>query len=312
MFRFFRSRPKPRRIEPEIYEATPYRLIGAMLTDPGKIRANNEDTVCFVLPQANAAAGPRDALFLVADGMGGHAAGEVASRIAADIFHRTFTSADHTVSVRDLLAACFRQANNDIIAAAMQNPDYKGMGTTCTAVAIRDNRAWLGHIGDSRAYMFRQDKAGQASKFEQISVDHTLVAELVRRGTMTPEEAALSPERNVILRALGTAPTVEPELTDDGKQLRPFDRFVLCSDGLSDLVSDEDMHRIVRDLPPHEACQALLQAALDGGGHDNISVGVFGLTDRLDEPDTIPPADRPTRRTEGDQIATGQIDVDDD
>jgi PPM family protein phosphatase len=265
-----------------------------MLSHPGKIRSNNEDTVAFALPQGSTEGEYQgDALLVVADGMGGHAAGEVASRIAADVLYRCFFAAAGR-PVHEVLAECFAQANAEIFAAGQQNPEYAGMGTTCTAIAVRNNRAWLGHVGDSRAYLLRNDD------FHQISEDHTLVAELVRRGSLTREEAAASPERNVILKAMGTAATVAPKIWDDGMPLRPDDRLLLCSDGLSDLVTDTVMQSMLATHSPLEACQALIDAALEAGGHDNVSVGVFHLTDQMEADDVADTViDRPTRRTDG-------------
>ena len=282
----------------EIAAPAAYRLIGAMLSHPGKIRTNNEDTVAFALPNGDAGQFHGDALLLVADGMGGHAAGEVASRIAADVIYRSFFAAGGR-PVHDVLAECLDKANTEIFEAGRQNPEYAGMGTTCTAIAVRNNFAWLGHVGDSRAYLMRN------GDFHQISEDHTLVAELVRRGSLTREEAAASPERNVILKALGTSATVAPKIWDEGMALQPDDRLLLCSDGLSDLVTDAMMQELIATHSPREACDALIDAALEAGGHDNVSVGVFHLTDRIeaDVVDTV--VERPTRRTEDSPIVDG-------
>lgn len=263
-----------------------------MLSHPGKVRSNNEDTVAFALPNGPGGEFHGDALLLVADGMGGHAAGEVASRIAADVLYRHFFAAAGR-PVHDILAECFHQANAEIFEAGRQNPEYAGMGTTCTAIAVRNNFAWLAHVGDSRAYLLRNDE------LQQISEDHTLVAELVRRGSLTREEAAASPERNVILKAMGTAATVAPAIWTDGMALQPDDRLLLCSDGLSDLVTETVMQQLLASHTPLDACQALIDAALEAGGHDNVSVGVFHLTDQIDADDMADTViERPTRRTE--------------
>jgi protein phosphatase len=299
LFRRLSARPSPGN-EAEIAATSAYRLVGAMLSHPGRVRTNNEDTVAFALPAGGGPAGGgvdarSDALLLVADGMGGHAAGEVASRIAADVFHRCFFAVPDR-PVHEVLVECFDTANAEIFEAGQHNPEYAGMGTTCTAIAVRNNRAWLAHVGDSRAYMMREDD------FRQISEDHTLVAELVRKGSLTREEAAVSPERNVILKALGTAAHVAPSIWDEGMALRPDDRLLLCSDGLSDLVPDTTMKQFVSTLSPIDACSALIDAALDAGGHDNVSVGVFHLTDRTEVDVTETLVERPTRRTEDDPI----------
>jgi PPM family protein phosphatase len=282
----------------DIAASPAYRLVGAMLSHPGRIRTNNEDTVAFALPHGDGVQFPGDALLVVADGMGGHAAGEVASRIAADVLYRSYFAAPSR-PVHKVLAECFDKANAEIFAAGQQNPEYAGMGTTCTAIAVRNNCAWLAHVGDSRAYIMRDDD------FHQISEDHTLVAELVRRGSLTREEAAASPERNVILKALGTAATVAPKIWDEGMALRPDDRLLLCSDGLSDLVTDIRMRELIATRSPLDACGALIDAALEAGGHDNVSVGVFHLTDRIDADVADTVIERPTRRTEDAPIVDG-------
>jgi protein phosphatase len=255
-----------------------------MLSHQGRVRTNNEDVVCYALPRADDAAAARGSLALVADGMGGEAAGEVASRLAADTMYESFYQLDG--SVPEILAAGLDAANQAIYQLSQTNQEYAGMGTTCTAIAVRDSRLFLGHVGDSRAYMLR------ASRFHQLSVDHSLVAELVRDGVITAEEAANRPDRNIILQALGTRPAVEPLVWKEGMPLLPGDAVVLCSDGLTDLVDDTAIATVLADLPPFEACQALIDAALAAGGHDNVSVGVFTVADTMAPPAT---AQRDTR-----------------
>jgi protein phosphatase len=298
LFRRTAARTAPEKTQ-GVAASAAYRLVGAMVSHPGKIRTNNEDTVAFALPNGNGGQFHEDALLVVADGMGGHAAGEVASRMAADVLYRSFFAAAGR-PVHEVLAECFDKANAEIFDAGRQNPEYAGMGTTCTVIAVRNNFAWLAHVGDSRAYLMRGDD------FHQISEDHTLVAELVRRGSLTREEAAASPERNVILKAMGTAATVAPKIWDEGMALQPDDRLLLCSDGLSDLVTDAMMQELIATRSPRQACDALIDAALEAGGHDNVSVGVFHLTDRVeadDVDDTV--IERPTRRTDDAPIVDG-------
>jgi serine/threonine protein phosphatase PrpC len=250
------------------------RITAAMLTHPGLVRSQNEDCVCYRLPGENDPDAALGVLALVADGMGGHAAGEVASAMAAETIHHLFYR--RAQPVPDALAEGFAAANHAIHQRSRNEPECAGMGTTCTAVVLREDRAWLGHVGDSRAYMIR------GGVIHQISEDHSLVAELVRKGDLTPAEANDFPDRNVILRALGIKPRVEPSIWREGLPLLAGDVFVLCSDGLTDLVSNETICQLAGSLPPLEACEALIQAALAGGGHDNVSVGVIatgGTTD---------------------------------
>lgn len=252
------------------------RVVGAMRTDVGRVRSSNEDAVAFVAP---AESGPEARLgyfALVADGMGGHAAGEVASALAAEVVRRIFFSLD--VPTPQALKTAFEAANRAIFDQAGRDPECKGMGTTCTAIVIRDNRLWLAHVGDSRAYILRD------GRLTQLSDDQTLHAQLVREGVLTPEEAEKSPGGNVILQALGTRREISPTIWAEGLPLRIGDAVVLCSDGLSNLVADDDIAEIASGRPPQDACIRLIDAALEAGGSDNISVGVFLIEARERQP----------------------------
>ncbi len=245
------------------------RVAGAMRTDVGRVRSLNEDTVVFVAPAEHDPEARRGMLALVADGMGGHAAGEVASALAAEVVRRVYFSLDK--SPLEALRAAFEAANRAILDYAAKHPDCAGMGTTCTAIAVRDESLWLAHVGDSRAYILRD------GELTQLSEDQTLHAQLVRDGVLTAEEAEKSPGGNVILQALGTRQEIAPALSSEGLRLRVGDRFILCSDGLSNLASHAEIADIVSRHRPSEACAALIDAALAAGGYDNISVGVFAI-----------------------------------
>jgi len=260
------------------------QIIGAMRSDPGLVRTLNEDTVAWVKPQDKAVADSHGSLALVADGMGGHAAGEVASALAADVIRRLYYDLDGPVP--KVLAAVFTAANRAILEYAAEHPECRGMGTTCTVLAFRDRKVWLGHIGDSRAYLLRQ------GELIQLSEDQTLVAKLVNDGALTQEEADRSPMHNVILQALGTSQQMKPLIGANGVPLEFGDILVLCSDGISGLVPDAKIADIVGRLAPQEACDALIEAALAAGGHDNASLGVFSVTEAA-EPKS---ADEPTTR----------------
>jgi protein phosphatase len=245
-------------------------IIGAMRTDTGLVRTLNEDSVAWVTPHDDGAATNRGSLALVADGMGGHAAGEVASALAADVVRRLYYGLDGPIP--QVLANAFAAANRAIIEYAQEHPDCRGMGTTCTVLAFRDSQAWLAHIGDSRAYLLRDHH------LIQLSEDQTLVAKLVSEGTITQQEADHSPMHNVILQALGTTSNIKPMIGAKGLPLQSGDVLILCSDGVSNMVPDDKIAEVASRLPPQEACDTLIEAALAAGGHDNASLGVFTVT----------------------------------
>jgi PPM family protein phosphatase len=244
-------------------------VAGAMLSHRGCVRELNEDFVAWSLSDSADPPLLFRMIALVADGMGGHAAGEVASEIAGRTFIRLHNELEG--SPPEVLRGCMTAANEAIIAHARANPNCAGMGTTCTVLALQDDLAYLAHIGDSRAYLLRQ------GELYQISEDHSLVAHLVRSGKLSPEEAAQSPDRSSILRALGTHQSADPYLFREGMPVRAGDAFVLCSDGLTDVVDDATIRDVVARLPPDEACGQLIEAAVAAGGPDNISVGIFAL-----------------------------------
>ena len=245
-------------------------IFGAMRTDTGLVRTLNEDSVAWVTPHDDDAATNRGSLALVADGMGGHAAGEVASALAADVVRRLYYGLDGPIP--QVLANAFAAANRAIIEYAQEHPECRGMGTTCTVLAFRDSQAWLAHIGDSRAYLLRD------RHLIQLSEDQTLVAKLVSEGTITQAEADHSPMHNVILQALGTTSNIKPMIGAGGLPLQSGDVLILCSDGVSNMVPDDKIADVASRLPPQEACDALIEAALAAGGHDNASLGVFTVT----------------------------------
>jgi protein phosphatase len=270
----------------------------AMLSNVGAVRALNEDVVLYASAPESGTAAKRGTLALVADGMGGHAAGEVASALAAEVVRRVFYELEGSVST--VLASAFAAANRAILDWAAHHTECSGMGTTCTVLALTDREAWLAHIGDSRAYLLRD------GSLTQLSEDQTLVANLVREGKITKEEAEHSPVSNVILQALGMGPEIAPIIWNRPLGLLADDVIVLCSDGLSGAVSDAVIGEIAGRLPPGEACEALIAAALAAGGHDNISVGVLKVAAET-EPAT--PSGQTTRRMRAVAGATRRFDA---
>ncbi|HXW29491.1 MAG TPA: protein phosphatase 2C domain-containing protein, partial [Xanthobacteraceae bacterium] len=228
------------------------RVEAAMRTHVGLIRSANEDFVCYVTPREVDAVA-RGSLALVADGMGGHAHGELASALAGEVIRRVYYELEGTVP--DVLAAAFTAAHRAILEWSEHNPECAGMGTTCTALALCDNAAWLAHIGDSRAYLLRE------ATLTQLSDDQTLVAQMMRDGLLTREEAENSPVKNVILQALGATVDIVPAIWSEALTLVDGDVLILCTDGLCGLVDDAVIADIAARLAPHDACDALIEAA---------------------------------------------------
>jgi protein phosphatase len=218
----------------------------------------------------------RPPLFAVADGMGGARAGEIAARLAAAALEEV--GAD--VSGEEGVASLIEEANRRIWERSLADPATSGMGTTVTAALVdeRTGTVALGHVGDSRAYLLR------AGGLEQLSTDHSLVAELVQSGVLTPEEAERHPQRSAITRALGTDPAVEVEMRTVTAQID--DLFVLCSDGLSAMLGDDEIAAAIERAggDPQSAGEALVAAANAHGGEDNITVVLFELVEGEPEP----------------------------
>ncbi len=226
-------------------------------TDAGRKRRRNEDSFVREPP-----------LFAVADGMGGAQAGEVASRLAAAAF-REFHEADER-DPEERVAAIIQEANRRIYERARSDAQASGMGTTITAALVSGGSVAIGHVGDSRAYRLR------GGRLEQLTEDHSLVADLVRSGRLTPEEADAHPQRSVITRALGT--DLEVDVDTFTVEAEADDVFVLCSDGLTTMVDDEDIARTVANADSLEhATKALVKAANRAGGEDNVTVVLFRL-----------------------------------
>jgi serine/threonine protein phosphatase PrpC len=238
----------------------------ASVTDTGRRRRHNEDAYVCEPP-----------LFAVADGMGGAQAGELASSLAAAALRDEAAElAGGEQRVDDLI----QEANRRVYERQAQDASASGMGTTMTVALVEDSGVAIGHVGDSRAYLIRD------GKLEQLTEDHSLVAELVRSGKLSPEEAESHPQRSVITRVLGTDPSVDVDTFSI--QTRAGDLFLLCSDGLTSMVDDGTILREVErnrdDLPA--AAKALVRAANKGGGEDNITVVFFEIAGAVGTQDT--------------------------
>ncbi len=233
----------------------------AGLTDPGRVRRRNEDAFVCTPP-----------LFAVADGMGGAQAGEIASRLAAAAFRDYLAHAPEDVDLdpEARLRSIIQEANRRIYARAANDPKVSGMGTTVTAALLSGGRVAVGHVGDSRAYRVRD------GNLEQLTQDHSLVADLVRSGRLTPQEAEIHPQRSVITRALGTDAAV---VVDSFSALaQPGDVFLLCSDGLTTMVDEGTLVATIAGTPDLDAAaRSLVAAANARGGEDNVTVVLFAL-----------------------------------
>ena len=234
-------------------------------TDIGRVRRQNEDFVSCFLPADPRRLASHGSLFVLADGVGGAAAGEVASEYAVkSVIHRYFE--DQTGSPGRRLCRAVASTNNEIFARNGQRNDHREMATTVVAAVIRGGRLFVANVGDSRAYLV-DDR-----RILQITRDHSLVAEMVNDGTITAEQAQTHPFRNVILRSIGPSATVSIDIFC--RRVRPAHILVLCSDGLTRRVEDVEIAQITREKPPAEAARQLIKLANDRGGEDNITVSV--------------------------------------
>jgi protein phosphatase len=243
----------------------------ASLSDRGRVRLNNEDAYGEFVPETTPEVEERGVVFVVADGMGGHRGGEIASRIAVRTilaFYATETGADRAKA----LARAFHEANQTILQEAVADSTLFGMGTTCTALALHQGRAYFAHVGDSRCYLLRK------GKILQVTSDHSIVGEMVRSGIITDEDARTHPRRNVITRSLGAQPDVMAE-TPDSVELQRGDTFLLCSDGLTAYLSDIDISVVLATHAPEAAAKTLVHMANEQGGRDNITVQVITIRD---------------------------------
>lgn len=224
------------------------------ITDIGRVRPINEDS--YYLPQ------PGERFCAVADGMGGHNAGEVASALAVRVFSQNMREIDPITALA--LETAVTRANEAVYYASLENAGMSGMGTTFSALAAQGDTAYMAHVGDTRIYLVRR------GAIMQVTTDHTLVEEMVQKGLITPREARIHPKRNIITRALGTEPDVQIDIMQ--MALRPGDVFFLCSDGMTNFVDEKQILDIALGEGDWQAkLERLLSIALENGGTDNIT-----------------------------------------
>jgi PPM family protein phosphatase len=257
-------------------EGEAVQIVSSGLSDVGRVRTNNEDS--FRIVEALN-------LFILSDGMGGEAHGEVASAMAVDVINKVCESEkeDSGATVLDeapanissqtrLLKGAVAQANFQIFQAAQKNPEQRGMGATITALWLKDTLLSIAHVGDSRAYLLR------SGNLQQLTNDHSLVAEQVRRGLITPQQAEESEMQSVLLRALGAHPEVE--IDTDEVEIIPRDVLLLCSDGLTRMVTEPEIAGALQaETVPSAAAERLIALANENGGIDNVTVIVVRFED---------------------------------
>ena len=255
------------------------RVVVGRLTDIGMLREENQDHLGDFEPQDSSPTLGR--LLVVADGVGGHRGGRVASEMAVDALSDAYFGVDPDDTlpagaaprIEDRLARSFRKANDKIFLQAQRDPSLHGMASTCTALVLYAGYAFVAHLGDSRAYLVRD------GRIRQLTTDHSLVQERIDAGLLTPEEARTHADRNIITRSLGFEPDIEPEILEPPIAIRTGDRYVLTTDGLHGVISDVEIAETVQRFDPPEACRRLVEAANASGGPDNITVQVV----RVDE-----------------------------
>ena len=229
------------------------------LTDRGRKRASNEDA--FGISNERG-------IYVVCDGMGGAAAGEVASTLAVAEVMRLLTDRTGASPLPTEAEQAVAAANQAIFTRSQRSQKLSGMGTTLVALLVEDRQAWILNVGDSRGYRLRKSRPN--SQIEQITLDHSLVEEQIRLGQMSRQEALHSPLKNVITRALGTQSSVTPDVFE--LETEPGDLFLLCSDGLTRELSDTFIESVLRvDSPLESLCSSLIAAANEAGGHDNLT-----------------------------------------
>ena len=244
--------------------STPRLGVQAVLrTDVGLVRSENQDFGTYTTPREESHSHPGGRLLVVADGMGGHRGGATASRLAGETIKAQYLGSE-TYDIAQALRESLTRANARIFSEAQANPDLRGMGTTTSALVVKNNQAWFAHVGDSRIYLVRGDE------IRQITEDHSLVASMVREGLLTAKEAETHPRRNVLQRSMGVGEDVDIDVSGPFPILEN-DVFVLCSDGLHGLVKEPELKEIAA-LPIDQAATEYVKLALSRGAPDNVTV----------------------------------------
>ncbi len=261
----------PELAAPAELKVRPWVTVAAK-TDLGRVRENNEDKYEYYLSEDIARLAARGHLFVVCDGMGGHAAGQIASELASKTFIDVYLNHPATEPATALRAAA-TAANRYVYDISQAVPSRRGMGTTLSSVALVQNRAFVTQVGDSRVYRSRK------GEFCCLTTDHTFKVEMVAKGVLSFEEAERHERRNMLMRGIGVEPIVEPDIIEH--EVEEGDRFLICSDGLLNHVPDSEIGRALREMSPSDAVWKLVNQALVEGGSDNCTVMIVRV-DRLE------------------------------
>jgi len=241
------------------------------LSDVGLHRADNEDSYLYWEPDSDDELRRKGRLAIVADGMGGYEGGQEASRLAAETVRELYDR-DFSGDPKATLVTAFQSAHDNIQRFAIEHPQFRGMGTTCTALAIIERELFFAHVGDSRLYLIRDDS------ITRLTRDHSYVGRLVETGVVRSEDAESHPQRHILTAALGSGPEIIPDVPERSLALEEGDLLILCTDGLWSLVGDHDLAHIARTYPPAEACLRLVRMAIERGAPDNITVQILRVS----------------------------------
>jgi len=243
----------------------------ASLSDVGLQRSNNEDSSLYWEPESDSEFVRKGRLAVIADGMGGYEGGQEASRLAVETVRHIYDR-DFTGNPQEVLVAALKHAHQTIQRYGMEHPEFRGMGTTCTAIAIINLKLYFAHVGDSRLYLIR------GGSISRLTRDHSYVGRLVENGIVRSEDAESHPQRHILTAALGSGNHVTPQVPDAAVVLQEGDFLLLCTDGLWSQVGEPDMLRIVGANPPAEACQQLVKLAHQRGAPDNVTLQILRVS----------------------------------
>ena len=248
-------------------------------SETGQLRERNADAYALYDLSDSEQAEQFGSLYLLADGTGSHDAGELASRMAIETIPAAYYYQNNSDAPLRRLQQAFLSAHDRIHEFAALHPEYAEMETTCTAVVVKGTRLWIAHIGDSRAYLVRA--SSQRPTITRLTTDHSIVANLVRTGELSPEQMRRSPDRDIFLRALGKSEENNPFPDFTMQTVRSGDVLVLCSDGLWSALTEEQIAHIVSTLPSQQACEELVRLANEIGGDENISIIILSFSGDL-------------------------------